>query len=186
MHAYADVHGRLPPAVVHGKDGSPLLSWRVLLLPWIEQQELYEAFRLDESWDSPHNLALLPRMPGTYAPPSGKRWRMREHHTVCQVFSGKGAAFERREGLSLKDDFPDGTSQTLLIVEAGEPVPWTKPQDLDYDPDGPLPGLKGLFNDGFRGCLADCSRLFVRTETSEASLRAAITRNGGDRPGSDW
>jgi hypothetical protein len=73
MVNYHDAHGRLPPAVVYGKDGKPLYSWRVLLLPYLDEQELYQQFQLDEPWDSPHNLQLLPRMPGFYAPPSGKR-----------------------------------------------------------------------------------------------------------------
>ena len=101
MHNYNGTYGRLPPAVVYGEDGKPLHSWRVLLLPFIEQQALYEEFRLDEPWDSPHNIALLPRMPLTYAPPPGKKWKVPPYHTVCQVFVGKGTAFDGREGLAL-------------------------------------------------------------------------------------
>jgi hypothetical protein len=109
------------------------------------------------------------------------------HHTVFKVFIGKGAAFERGKVLRLgRDDFPDGTPNTLLIVEAGEPVPWTKPEDLAFDPTGPLPDLRCLFKDGFRACMADCARRWVRKDISEATLRAAITRNGGDTLGPDW
>jgi hypothetical protein len=57
MHNYHGEHGRLPPAAVCGPDGTPLLSWRVLILPFIEQQALYRQFKLDEPWDGPHNLA---------------------------------------------------------------------------------------------------------------------------------
>jgi Protein of unknown function (DUF1559) len=186
MHNYQAEHGRLPSAVVYGKDGKPLHSWRVLLLPYIAQEELYKEFNLDEPWDSPHNLQLLPRMPATYAPPPGKAWRVPAHHTVCQVFVGEGAAFEGREGLRMPNDFPDGPSSTFLVVEAGDPVPWTKPADLRYDADGPLPNLRCLFKDGFRACLADGSRRWVSKGTSEADLRAAITRNGKDTFGPDW
>jgi hypothetical protein len=182
---YQDEHGRLPPAVVYGEDGTPLYSWRVLVLPYLDQGELYREFHLDEPWDSPHNLALLPRMPSSYAPPSGKAWKVPPHHTVCHVFVGKGAAFEGREGLCLSADFPDGTSRTLLLVEAGEPVPWTRPEDLPYDPDGPLPDLRGLFHDGFRACMADDSLRFIRKGTSEATLRGLITRNGGEETDPD-
>src|SRR5437016_5495874 len=101
MHNYQGVHCRLPPAVVYGRDGTPLLSWRVLVLPYLGQQDLYEQFHLDEPWDSPHNLQLLPKMPVLYAPPSGKTWKVPAYHTVCQVFVGKGAAFEGHEGLRL-------------------------------------------------------------------------------------
>jgi hypothetical protein len=186
MHNYHDTHGRLPPAVVYGADGKPLVSWRVLILPFIEQLDLYEQFRLDEPWDSPHNLRLLSQMPRTYAPPPGKAWKVPPYHTVCHVFVGPGTAFEGQEGLQFPSDFPDGLSNTLLFVEAGEPVPWTKPEDLPYDPERPLPELRCLFHDGFRACMADASRRFVPKRTNQATLRAAITRNGGDAPGPDW
>jgi hypothetical protein len=186
MHNYNDTHGRLPPAVVYGEDGTPLYSWRVLILPYIEQEELYKQFRLDEPWDSPHNIGLLAKMPLTYAAPGSKAKKVPAYHTVCHVFVGKGAAFEGAEGLQLPGDFQDGTSNTLLLVEAGEPVPWSKPEELCYHPEGPLPELRSLFKDGFRACLADGSVRWVKKETSEATLRALITRNGYDAPGADW
>jgi hypothetical protein len=192
MVNYSATYGRLPPAAVRGKNGEPLLSWRVQILPYIEEPELYREFHLDEPWDSPHNLSLLPRMPATYAPPAGKAWMVPPHHTVCKVFVGRGAAFEGAEGLRLQSetkdgswraspDFPDGISFTFLVVEAGVPVPWTKPEDLPFDPDGPLPDLRCLFSDMFRAGMADGSMTFVSKKTKEATLRAAITRNGGEK-----
>jgi hypothetical protein len=186
MINYSDTHGRMPPAVVHGADGQPLYSWRVLLLPVLEEQDLFEKFHLDEPWDSPHNLPLLSKMPGIYAPPRNKAWRVPLYHTVCHVFVGRGAAFEGREGLRYPEDFPDGTANTILVVEAGEPVPWTKPADLPYEPDQPLPDLRGIFKDGFRVGLADGSVRWVRRDTNEATLRAAVTRNGRDLLGPGW
>jgi Protein of unknown function (DUF1559) len=187
MHNYADDHhGRLPPAVVYGEDDEPLYSWRVLLLPYFEQNALYEQFHLDEPWDSPHNLALLAKMPGTYEAPGSKKSKVPPYHTVCHVFVGKGTPFEGREGLRLPQDLPDGTSNTILVIEAGEPVPWTKPDDLVYDPYRPLPDLRSLFKDGFRVALGDGSTHWVTKQTSEATLRAAITRNGGEALGLDW
>ena len=92
MHNYHDTYRRFPPAAVCGPDGKPLLSWRVLLLPFFEQDELYKQFHMDEPWDSPHNIQLLPRMPSTYEPykgePSGTGM------TYFRVFVGSGAAFE--------------------------------------------------------------------------------------------
>ena len=186
MLNYQDEHGRLPPAVVYGEDGRPLHSWRVLLLPYIEQQELYEQFHLDEPWDSPHNLPLLQRMPKTYAPPPGKKSRMPAYHTVCHVFVGRSAPFEDKKEVKTLEDFPDGTSNTILIVEAGPPVPWTKPEDLPYDADAPLPRLDPLFHDLIRVALADGSVRYVRKDIDEATLRAAITRNGGETLGPEW
>lgn len=186
MLNYESEHGHMPPAVVYGKDGQPLYSWRVLLLPYFEQQELYSQFHLDEPWDSPHNLPLLERMPEMYAPPPRKKSLMPPYHTVCHVFVGKGAAFEDKKGLKWPDDFPDGTTNTILIVEAGPPVPWTKPEEIPYDADAPLPRLDTLFRDIIRLALADGSRRHVRKDISETTLRAAITRNGGESLGPDW
>jgi hypothetical protein len=185
MHNYHDAHGRLPPAVVYGKDGRPLYSWRVLLLPYLEQKDLYEEFHLDEPWDSPHNLPLLSRMPMTYAPPRYKGGLAPPYHTFCQVFTGKGTAFEGPDGEFLKS-FTDGPSATFLIVEAGEPVPWTKPEDIPCAADRPLPSLATVFKDGFRAAFADGCVRFIKKETSEATLRGLITRNGGERLEMDW
>lgn len=153
----------------------------MLILPYIEQGELYKQFRLDEPWDSPHNIVLLDRMPSTYTPPGHKKALLPPNHTVCHLFVGKGTPFEGPGGRKLSEDFPDGTSNTLLFVEAGEPVPWTKPENLVFDPTGPLPPLRGLFKDGFRAYMADGSRRFVRYDTPEDVLRTAITRNGGEK-----
>jgi hypothetical protein len=185
LHDYQDVNGRLPPAVVYGKDGKALHSWRVLLLPYLEEEDLYKQFRLDEPWDSPHNIKLLPKMPPVYRPYK-EGDGTRPYCTYYQVFVGKGTAFEGREGLHLPGDFPDGTSNTILVVEAGEAVPWTKPKDLLYAADRPLPFLGGISKNDFRVTMADASARTISKETSEATIRAAITRNGGDELGPDW
>jgi hypothetical protein len=186
MLNYQSDHGRLPPAVVYGEDGRLLYSWRVLILPYMEQRELYEQFHLDEAWDSPHNRKLLERMPASYAPPPGKQALVPAYHTVYHVFVGKGAAFEDNKELKSADDFPDGTSNTILIVEAGTPTPWTKPEDIPFDPDAPLTIPRPLFRNVIRIALVDGSIHHIRKDISATTLRAAITRNGGDRLGEDW
>lgn len=185
MHNYAETHGRLPPAVVYGEDGSPLLSWRVLLLPFIEQDALFKEFRLKEPWDSPHNLALLPRMPTVFNPFDGSS-PPEPFTTFYQVFVGEGTAFEPHAELRFNADFPDGTSNTFLIVEAGKAVPWTKPEDLAYSKDRALPKLGGIFKGSFRAALADGSVRSFYHELTDPTLRSAISRNGSDRPGKDW
>src|SRR5438552_3335668 len=99
MHNYNDTHGQLPAAAACGKDGKPLLSWRVEILPFIEYGALYNEFHLDEPWDSPHNIELLPRMPKIYASPYDKYCKAPRYHTFCQVFVGKGTPFEPGRGL---------------------------------------------------------------------------------------
>src|ERR1700693_4889718 len=131
MHAYHSVYGRFPPAVVYGQDGRPLYSWRVLVLPYLEEQALYDQFHLDEPWDSPHNIQLLARMPTTYAPPGSKKKLAPPYHTFLHVFVGKGTAFESPKGETFTS-FTKGTSETILVVEGGEAVPWSKPEDIPY------------------------------------------------------
>lgn len=181
FHLYADTHGgRLPPAAVCDSEGRPLLSWRVLVLPYLEQKDLFDEFRMNEPWDSEHNLRLVSRMPRTYQAPWKKVIGVPDHHTVLHVFVGPGAAFEWNRGLSLKDDFPDGLSDTLLYVESGPPVPWTKPEEIPFEPGRPIP-LQGLFRAGCRSGTVDGKGYqMIPNDYDEQALRACITRNGGE------
>jgi hypothetical protein len=173
---YADTYqGRLPPQALFGKDGKPLLSWRVLILPFLEQAALYKEFHLDEPWDSEHNKKLLAKMPKVYAI-SGQKDPAATHY---QGFHGKGAFFEGKKGVLFPADFTDGTSNTLMIVEAARAVPWTKPEDLPYDPDKPLPKLGGLFPGGFNGAMCDGSVRFFSAAIKPATLHLVIQRNDG-------
>ncbi|HEY7427943.1 MAG TPA: DUF1559 domain-containing protein [Gemmataceae bacterium] len=179
MHLYHDDKKRLPPAATWSEEGQPLLSWRVLVLPYLEQEALFKEFHLEEPWDSPHNLRLLPRMPKTYASLS-RRDTSKSYTTHYQVFTGRGAAFEERRGLHFPDDFLDDTSNTFLIVEATQAVPWTKPEDLRFEPGQRLPALGNLIPDSFLAAMADGSVRRFKREAREESLRGLVTRNGGE------
>jgi hypothetical protein len=185
FHNYQDEHGVLPPAVVRHPNGNPLYSWRVLVLPYIEQRELYQDFRLGEPWDSEHNLGLLERMPSSYEAPWTRYVKVPPYHTVCRVITGPGTLFEDQGGLRLPDDIPDGLANTLLFLEAGEPIPWTKPDEILYDPAQPVK-LRGLFRDGFRACSADSRYRFIEYNMDQRLVHAVITRNGGENLPTDW
>jgi hypothetical protein len=176
MLDFHDAHGRFPPAAVTDGAGPPLLSWRVLLLPHLGESELYGQFRLDEPWDGGHNRRLLARMPAVFSPS-----RRREHppgSTVFQVFAGPGTVFDG--GVVRLRDVTDGTARTLLIAEASEAAPWTRPVDLPFAADKPLPPLGGLFPEGFHVALADGTVRFLPRGFPEERLRAVITRGGGE------
>jgi RNA polymerase sigma factor (sigma-70 family) len=162
-----------PPAPLSRK---PLLSWRVALLPFLGEEELYKQFRLNEPWDSPHNIKLLPKMPKIFAPPGLKT---REPYTTFyQVFVGPRAAFEKLQVTRISN-FLDGTSNTLFIAEAAHAVPWTKPVDLSFDPNEPLPELGGIFPGIFNAALADGSVHAFSTKGDPETLRKAIMRDDG-------
>jgi hypothetical protein len=181
-------HGRFPPSAVYSPDGRPLYSWRVLILPYVDQKDLYDDFDLHEAWDSPHNRELLARRPAVYDPVG---IATDPTLTYSQVFVGRGAAFEGRHGTTLAD-FPDGPERTLVVVEAGAPVPWTKPIDLTCTAGTQLPPLGGVFKDragmfvfgGVDGCnavFADAGARFIpRGKLAEPAFRAFVTRNGNE------
>ncbi len=192
IRGYHDVYKKMPPAVVRDRNGQPLYGWRVAILPWLQRADLYNRLKLDEPWDSPHNKNLAAETPPCYTDPGATD---PPGTTRYQAFVGPGTAFER-EGLMLKD-FPDGASQTILIVEAATPVPWAKPVDLVYDPKAPLPSLGVGFTKprmflcyetsrtpAFHAGFADGSLRFLRSTIPESTLRALITRNGGEAI--DW
>jgi prepilin-type processing-associated H-X9-DG protein len=180
---YADSVGHLPAQAVFGPDGKPLLSWRVMILPYIEQDALYKQFHLDEPWDSEHNKKLLAQMPKTYQMPGSPKGTTDTHY-LC--FVGPGAFFEGKKGLKYPTEFTDGTSNTIMCVEAAKGVPWTKPEDLPFDPDKELPKLGGQFPGGFNVGMCDGSVRFLSNKISKETLKAAITRNGGEVLGSDF
>jgi hypothetical protein len=172
-------NGRFPPAALYDKYGRPTLSWRVLILPYLGQNALFTEFRLDEAWDSFENSKLLSRMPPVYK--VNLRGQKTEE-TYYQGFQGNGAIFQGKAGTTL-GEIMDGTANTLLVVESARGVPWTKPDDLSYSSTEPLPTI-GFRRDGFVAAFCDGSIRFIRRSTREATVRALITRDGGETIGS--
>jgi Protein of unknown function (DUF1559) len=186
----------------YGPDGKPLLSWRVHILPFIEQNNLHKQFKLDEPWNSPNNIKLLDQMPRVYARPQDRN-SPPGRVTYYRGFSSPGAAFEKRPdlamvkpkggpirdpGLILRAErfnlrsFKDGVSDTILVVEAGDPVEWTKPDDLDASPGKPFPKMGGLQwrSNVFNVVMADGTVRPLKLTTPESTLRALVTHSGGE------
>jgi hypothetical protein len=181
MHNYHDANGALPGAAILDKNGKPLLSWRVAVLPYVEELKLYQEFKLDEPWDSKHNKTLIAKMPKLYAPTiQGKP--KKPNTTYYQVFTGPDALFTTKTKFSLRfQNVTDGTSNTAMIVEAAEPVVWSKPDDVAYDAKKALPKLGGLFAEGFHVTVGDGSARWIGRKTAkQAALRALITPAGGE------
>jgi hypothetical protein len=190
---FHDTYKRFPPWAVCSKDGKPLLSWRVALLPFLDNAGLYNQFKLDEPWDGPNNRKLIGKMPSVYAAPGVKT--AEPGLTYYQGFVGPTAgwqfqpdsnAFLGAQGLRIPASFQDGTSNTIAVIEAGDAVPWTKPADLPYAADKPLPRVGGLFKDGANALLFDGSVRFIRNSLQEATWRAAITPSGGEIMPEEW
>ncbi len=175
LHNYHSAEGRFPPAAIIGADGTPLLSWRVAILPYLEREGLYRRFKLDEPWDGPHNKPLLAEMPPVFACPSDPVSPPTTTH--YQVIVGPGAFFDGKDGIRLAD-ITDGTSNTLAAVEAKAAVPWTQPADLPFGPGLPPPAVGSMHPAGLYNVLyADGS---VRSFRGAAVSARLITRNAGD------
>ena len=177
MHNYHDVYRTFPPAA-NVKNGKPLLSWRVHVLPFLEQQKLYKQFKLDEPWDSPHNKKLIAKMPPVYRATHSKA---APGKTVYLVPVGKKMAFVPGSKGQKISEFRDGTSNTILAVDVDDAkaVIWTKPDDLTVNPKSPLDGLgkdRGMFNALF----ADGSVQVISRDVNAEVLYGLFTRNGGE------
>ncbi|MDG3003158.1 DUF1559 domain-containing protein [Paludisphaera mucosa] len=186
MHNYLSVHGTFPPAYLADAAGKPLLSWRVLILPYLEQDALYKEFHLNEPWDSPHNKALVARMPEVLACPSKRGGSPPAGTTIYKTPRGAGTAFTGPVGITIKD-VTDGTSNTIMVLETplDQAVVWTRPDDWDVpanlDPKAVLTRHLG----GAHTALMDGSVRFLRDAISAETLRSLLTPAGGEVVGPD-
>lgn len=178
MHNYHSAYRHLPPRAITDDAGKPLLSWRVALLPFLEQQALYEQFHLDEPWDSEHNRKLLEKMPAVYQDPSVATEAGR---TVFQVPMGENYLFGDSEPTGFRD-VTDGLSNTIMVVEAdrGSAVPWTAPQDVQVDADDPLASMGHTHPGGFHVLFADGAVKFITHGIDTETFKAMLTRAGGE------
>ena len=179
---YRDHFGYFPPAASTDANGKLLLSWRVHILPFLDAYDLYQQFRLDEPWNSDHNLKLVDQMPVFYQMTDAHA----EGKTSLMVFTGDYAVFGGAKATSRRGplkpfekpratnsqqqyetedkqfvrsppggptifDLTDGTSNTILAVYAGtdKSIPWTKPEDLPFQPDNPVAVLGNIPDNGF-------------------------------------
>jgi prepilin-type processing-associated H-X9-DG protein len=174
MHNYHDTYKRFPSQAILDKDDKPLLSWRVAILPFLDQQQLYKEFHLDEPWDSPHNIKLLERMPELFRNPSNPP---SPGITTYLVPVGDGVGLGSK-GIKL-NQIIDGTSNTLAVVDVNAElgVPWTKPDDFDINQIDPfdLFRLQGS-NVGF----FDGSVRFLSSSIDLELLEAMMSYGGGE------
>ena len=161
----------------HRQGRSGAAELRVTILPYIEQEALYKQFKLDEPWESETNKKLVEKMPKVYAP---VRVKAKAGETFYQRFVGKGALFDETGSMYKVGTVPDGTSNTALVVEGGDPVIWTKPADLSFGEKRPLPKLGGLFDGVFHVALCDGSVIRVKKDFDADVMKLVIMAADGN------
>ncbi|MBN1854051.1 MAG: DUF1559 domain-containing protein, partial [Pirellulales bacterium] len=183
LHNYAAAKGAFPAGYNADEDGKPLLSWRVHVLPYIEDGGLYNEFHLDEPWDSPHNRALIDKMPAIYRSPKSQA---KPGMTNYLGVGGADGIFVRpQKGNQLGTSFHDirdGTSNTIMIVEVPDEsaMIWTKPGDFAPDKKDPSRGLIGMHSYGFLAGYADGLVLIIAKDMDPGILKAMFTKSGGE------
>lgn len=200
MHNYHDTHGHWPPAVVNGPDGKPWHSWRVLLLPYLEQKKLYDRYKYDEPWNGPNNKKLLAEMPDVFRNPVHDDKDGTNTHFAAIV--GKNTVLvsvkvgsdsddaNLRGQMTRIRDITDGTANTLMIgtISPSKKTPWLKPEDVTLGETAPKLGEKDGFSTDFTSnkdkaglfLLADGSTIALKSSASRTLLSRLFIRNDGN------
>lgn len=183
MLNYEAAFGTYPPSGSLNKADPNQLSWRVQILPFVGEGALFNQFKQDEPWDGPNNKKLIELMPKIYASPNAIA---PPGQTFYKVFSGNGAIFGPGKKTKILE-VTDGISSTILAIEGGDPVIWTKPEDISFDPKQALPPLSLMGKRQINVLLADASvRVIDLNRVSQKTLKAAIGMNEGEELGADW
>lgn len=179
LHLYHDEYRSFPPAYTVDETGQPLHSWRTLILPFIDQQQLYDSIDLSKPWDDPANAEAFQTAVPPYICPSTT---IDQFHTTYTGMVGPDAALPLTDGRPISE-FTDGTSNTVIVIEAAEQdaVHWMNPQDagvrflLSFDEDSEFD-----HDGGTHALLADGSVQFLSAKMSNETRQALVTVAGGE------
>ncbi len=179
LHNFESTYRKLPSTIIVDESGEkPLLSWRVAILPYIGEDELYQQFHLDEPWDSPHNITLLEKMPECFKRPNSFA---QPGYTVYVAPISEQTMLQPNESIVF-GQITDGLSNTIMLVEVVDDaaVPWSAPIDLDLDLDAPTDNLVSDDRPTFQVLMGDGSSRRLPSSIDIDVLRAMFTRDAGD------
>lgn len=176
MHNYYDVNKGFPPAVIIGPKGHRH-SWRVAVLPYIEQGELYKQYRFDEPWDSPNNTKVMKQMPEVFRHPNDP---VGATNTRYLALTGPGTVFSKEGEKASFGDITDGSSNTIMFLSGESNVPWTKPEDITYDPEKNISMENLPFKNGFNASMFDGSVQFFPKDLDPKTLHLMIQSSDGN------
>lgn len=186
-HNYHDTYRCFPPAYIPDANGKPMHSWRVLLLPYLERQDLYEMYDFDEPWNGPNNAILANMMPEVFNCPSSHRGDAGSE-TCYAMIVGPGTISDGPTAHSF-GDIADGSSNTIMVVEvAGSGINWMEPRDLDaqkisYQINNPAEteGIKSKHPGGANVAICDGSIRFLNDQVDKEVVKQMTTIAGGEQ-----
>ncbi|MEQ8789436.1 MAG: DUF1559 domain-containing protein [Pirellulaceae bacterium] len=179
LHQHLKAKGGFPAFAKFDPSGKvPLLSWRVMLLPYMGHESLFDQFHLDEPWDSPHNSELISQMPDVYRSPE----RFDEKTNYLYAVDGPSVFSSRSERIRGPQAIEDGLSNTIILLEVADDhaVPWTQPQDFDLVKNKIEEQLGKLREDGMFVVWGDGRLGLLPTETGAGALLTFFTPDAGD------
>jgi len=188
LHNYHQQYDCFPPAIIADSNGQPMHSWRVLLLPYLDQSALYAEYRFDEPWDGPNNSKLADKIVGVYNCPGEDAARNESVATMTSYVAVVGPETVWPEsGAATIGDIKDGTSNTLMIVEvANSGIHWMEPRDLHIVQMAPTinpksgQGISSPHIGGAQVLMADGTVRFISEQLTAETIRALLTRHGGE------
>lgn len=174
LHNYHDVNGHFPPAYTVDEEGKPLHSWRVLILPFMEQNNLYQKIRLDEPWDSPHNLAVTDVTLDVYRCPSNP---IEGPYTDYFVINTPDGIFDGANRVEFPE-ITDGSENTVLVVENSQQmIRWNEPRDLSLGAKNPT---NSYHPSGSHAFFADGHIAFLFETIDLQTFRNLVTKSDGN------
>ncbi|MGE5192287.1 MAG: DUF1559 domain-containing protein [Deltaproteobacteria bacterium] len=189
LHNYHDKYKCFPPAYVADEHGRPMHSWRVLLLPYLDAQGLYDQYRFDQRWDGPDNRRLADQVVHVYNCPSEDHADRKKGSTMTSYVAvvGPETVWPGTDPISIRD-VTDGSTQTLQVVEiADSGIHWMEPRDLHVLQMAPTinakagQGMSSRHKGCAQGLLCDGTVHIFDEKMPAESLRAWLTARAGDR-----
>jgi hypothetical protein len=182
MHNYMSSYNKFPPAWTEDAGGRKLFSWRVLMLPYIEQSSLWDKLKRDEPWDSAHNRPILESAPMPLIYESPGVTLPKSHTAMLAILAPNGLILtgDKKHAFGTPND---GTANTIAIFEApaAKAVPWYEPGDFVPNPGDPTSGMFGARPGGMLAALADGRVIAVPETTDKAQVSALLTFTGGEK-----
>lgn len=169
---YEQENGHFPPAHTVDEKGKPMHSWRVLILPQLGYQKLYDQIKLDEPWNSTANAKLEKQMPKEYRCPA--TISPTSFETNYAVIEGKGFVFDGPNTTKL-DSISDSLDDTILIAETLTAINWMEPTDIKPSGIGSYHELGGHVG------LASGDVKFILSLMPPEEIHALLTTEGGER-----